>query len=257
MAGDPLRRNQNLHCHYHQQRGYTTKDCQTLWNHLEQLVKEGRLKQFLYWPVGQGNHSGEVNQDSTSSRPPLGTINVIFAAPGRTGSHPSKVMFMARTLAKDSRDQPKRIKVNILPILGFSKEDKIGTIQPHDDTLVVTLKIGGYDLEDLTAYNSPLISFEGKAVVPKGQIRLPVQSGPKVVNVDFIVVDTYSPYTTIVARPWLHALGTVSSTLYVKITFPPRDQIEELLGSQFVARQCMTTAILHQPEPESSADGKP
>ena len=28
--------------------------------------------------------------------------------------------------------------------------------------------------EDLTAYNSPLVGFEGKVVIPKGQIRLPV-----------------------------------------------------------------------------------
>ena len=28
--------------------------------------------------------------------------------------------------------------------------------------------------EDLTAYNSPLVSFEGKTVIPKGQIRLPI-----------------------------------------------------------------------------------
>ena len=27
--------------------------------------------------------------------------------------------------------------------------------------------------EDLTAYDSPLISFDGKIVIPKGQIRLP------------------------------------------------------------------------------------
>ena len=26
-------------------------------------------------------------------------------------------------------------------------------------------------LEDLTAYDSPLVSFEGKTVIPKGQIR--------------------------------------------------------------------------------------
>ena len=32
-------------------------------------------------------------------------------------------------------------------ILGFSDEDKIGTIQPHDNTLVVTLRIGGYDVK--------------------------------------------------------------------------------------------------------------
>ena len=61
--------------------------------------------------------------------------------------------------------------------------------------------------KDLTAYESPLVSFVGKPVIPKGQIRLPIQIDSEVVEVDFIVVDSYSPYTTIVARPWLHALG--------------------------------------------------
>ena len=56
-------------------------------------------------------------------------------------------------------------------------------------------------LEDLTAYESPLVSFEGKIIIPKGQIRLPIQIDSEVVDVDFIVVDSYSPYTAIVARP--------------------------------------------------------
>ena len=34
----------------------------------------------------------------------------------------------------------------------------------------------GFKLEDLTTYSSPLVSFEGKMVVPRGQIRLPVQT---------------------------------------------------------------------------------
>ena len=55
--------------------------------------------------------------------------------------------------------------------------------------------------EDLTAYESPLVSFEGKTVIPKGQIRLLIQTDSEVVKVDFIVVDSYSPYTTIMARP--------------------------------------------------------
>ena len=73
----------------------------------------------------------------------------------------------------------------------------------------------GLDLkvEDLMPYNSPLMSFEGKIVIPKGQVRLPVQTGSEVVEVDFIVVDTYSPYTTIVAKTWLHTLRAVSTTL--------------------------------------------
>ena len=68
--------------------------------------------------------------------------------------------------------------------------------------------------EDLTAYESPIISFEGKTAIPKGQIRLPIQTDLEIVEVNFIVVDLYSPYTAIVARPWLHALGVVSSTLH-------------------------------------------
>ena len=31
--------------------------------------------------------------------------------------------------------------------LSFSDEDKAGTIQPHDDALVVTLRIGEYDMK--------------------------------------------------------------------------------------------------------------
>ena len=112
-------------------------------------------------------------------------------------------------------------------VIGFSDEDKIGTIQPNDDALVITLRIRGYDVKrvmvdqdsaaeimypdlykrlnlkakDLTPYSSPLVSFEGKIIIPKGQVRLPVQTGLEVVEVDFIVVDAYSPYTAIVARP--------------------------------------------------------
>ena len=51
------------------------------------------------------------------------------------------------------------------------------------------------------AYDSPLVSFDGKVVIPKGYIRLPVQASSEVMEVDFIVVDASSPYTAIVARP--------------------------------------------------------
>ena len=34
-----------------------------------------------------------------------------------------------------------------------------------------------------------------------GQIRLPVQAGLEVIEVNFIVVDVYSPYTAIMGRP--------------------------------------------------------
>ena len=52
-------------------------------------------------------------------------------------------MFVTRLPAEDSSSEPKRARMDIQSVLGFSDEDKIGTIQPHDDALVVTLRIGG------------------------------------------------------------------------------------------------------------------
>ena len=132
-------------------------------------------------------------------RPPPGTINVIFAALGRTGSSPSRVMSVSRLPAEDSSLGPKRAKMDIRLILGFSNKNKIGTIQPHDDALVVTLRIGGYDVkrmlvdqgnaveimypdlykglnlkpENLTAYDSPQWVLRGKLSFPKVRLDYP------------------------------------------------------------------------------------
>ena len=169
------------------------------------------------------------------------------------------------------------------PTLCFSEEDKIGTTQPHDDALVITLRIGDYDVrrvmvdggsgveimypdlykglrlrpEDLTPYTSPLMSFDGKLVIPKGMIRLPIQIGPEVVKVDFIVVDTYSPYTAMVGRLWLYTLGAVASSLHQKVKFPSGDHVHEIRGCQSTSRQCMvsTTSRRLDARPSTTTEG--
>ena len=107
--------------------------------------------------------------------------------------------------------------------------------------------------ENLTGYDSLLLGFDRKVIIPMGQIRLLVQVGSKVVEVDFIVVDAYSPYIAIVARPWLYTLGVVSSTLHLKVKYLSKDQIKELVGNQSMARQCLVAAIMHQLKDKSSA----
>ena len=103
-------------------------------------------------------------------------------------------MSVAWLPADDVNSGPKRAKVDIQSMLGFSDEDKIETIEPYDDALIVTLRIRGYEVkrvlvdqgsgaeimypnlfkglnlrsEDLTTYDSPLVSFDGKTVIPKG-----------------------------------------------------------------------------------------
>ncbi|XP_065632267.1 uncharacterized protein LOC136068700 [Quercus suber] len=188
-------------------------------------------------------------------------------------------MSVSQCLEEGSSSRPKRARPGTSLVLGFLEEDKKGTIQPHDDTLVVKIRIGGYDVrrvmvddgsaaevmypdlfrglnlkpEDLTTYSSPLVGFEGKSVALLGMVRLPVQTGSDMVEVDFIVVDAFSPYTTILDRPWLHALGAVSSTLHQKVKYPSGGEVSEILGNQTMARQCMIMAIQYRPETSTSA----
>ncbi|XP_030964760.1 uncharacterized protein LOC115986036 [Quercus lobata] len=166
-------------------------------------------------------------------------------------------MSVGRLPSEADGRETKRARGMATPLIGFLDEDKLGTLQPHDDALVVTLRIDGYDVErvlvdqgsavevmypnlykglklkpeDLTTYDSPLVSFEGKIVTPKSMIRLPIQTDSDVVEVDFIVVDAYSPYTAIVAQPWLHALGAVSLTLHQKVKYPSEGRVKEVIGN--------------------------
>ena len=55
-------------------------------------------------------------------------------------------MSVAQLSSDKGVSEPKRAKVLIQPTLGSSDEDKAGTIQPHDDASVVTLRIRGYDM---------------------------------------------------------------------------------------------------------------
>ena len=72
-----------------------------------------------------------------------------------------------------------------------------------------------------------------------------------VVEVDFIVVDAFSPYTAIMGRPCLHTLGAISSTLHQKVKYPFGNQVLEILGNQSMASQCLVVAIQHRLEAET------
>ena len=83
--------------------------------------------------------------------------------------------------------------------LAFNNNDLEGTIQPHDDALVVMAQIRGFivkrvmidqgsgadmmypDLfkglklkkEDLSKYDTPLVGFDGRVVIPQGKSPFP------------------------------------------------------------------------------------
>lgn len=115
---------------------------------MSQLIKARKLKQFLHQPAGQTNQIGAGYQRDVASWPPLGTINVIFTTLRCNARSCSGVMSMAsRSELKEKTRESKRVRLESSPTLGFSKEDKVGTLQTHDDALVVTLRIRKYDVK--------------------------------------------------------------------------------------------------------------
>ena len=147
-------------------------------------------------------------------------------------------------------------------LISFDDDDLEGTIQPHDDALMVTARINGFlvkrvmvdqgsgadvmylDLfrglglknEDLMKHTSPLVRFNDKVVIPERQISLSVIMGGKEVAVIFTIVDSISPYMAILGRPWIHSMAAVTSTLHMKIKFPIEQGVIVIKGDQQAAR---------------------
>ena len=94
----------------------------------------------------------------------------------------------------------------------------------------------GLKKEDLSKYDTPLMGYDGWMVILEGQILLPVNMEGKETMVIFIVVASFSSYTAILGRSWIHAIGAVPSTLHIKVKFFIEQGIAMVRGNQQVAR---------------------
>ena len=154
------------------------------------------------------------------------------------------------------------------PIIGFSEEDARRLHQPHDDALVVSIRVGDYNMHrmlvdndsstDILYYlafqqmginkarliptNAPLVGFGGIRVLPLGAITLSVtvDDYPQQITKDvtFLVVDYSSAYNGILGRPMLNSWKAATSTYHLMIKFPTEYGIGELQGDQVAAREC-------------------
>ena len=114
----------------------------------------------------------------------------------------------------------------VQPAIYFTDSDLDGVRVPHNDPLILTLKIKnfkvqrilvdsgnsseimyfecfqrmGLDVKDMQEARTPLVGFSAKPVYPKGRITLKVQVEGAAVMMDFLVVDAPSPYNVIMGR---------------------------------------------------------
>jgi hypothetical protein len=154
-------------------------------------------------------------------------------------------------------------------VISFSDSDLKDVQLPHNDPLVITLRIGNFDVQrvlidqgsfaevmyqdlymklglgeaELSSFTSPIYGFSGEPTVPLGKTILLVLTGPINLQTEFIVVKASSPYNAIMGHDWLHRMRAIPSTLHQKLRFPTKDGIMELNGDQVTANQCVLAAV--------------
>ena len=157
--------------------------------------------------------------------------------------------------------------------MSFNEEDTRGVKQPHNDPLVITLTIKGFntkrilvdnsssadiiylpafqqlklDPRKLRPFDSPFVSFSGDRVYPKGIVTLAITVGtyPKQLTrqLNFLVVDCPSSYNVIIGRPTLNRWKLATSTYFLKVKFPIENGVGEVRGDQVLARECYQVVL--------------
>ena len=118
------------------------------------------------------------------------------------------------------------------------------------------------DKKRIKPFTSPLVSFAGDRIVPRGIITLTVIAGtyPAQVTkeIDFLIVDCPSTYNIILVKPTLNRLTAVTTTYYLKVKFPTTHEVGEIRGDQVLVRMCYQatlvsgenhTCVINEPEP--------
>ena len=103
------------------------------------------------------------------------------------------------------------------------------------------------DKKRIRPFTSPLVSFTGDRIVPRGFVTLTVITGtyPAQVTkeIDFLIIDCLSTFNIILGGPALNRLRAATSTYYLKVKFPIVHEVGEIKGDQVLVRECYQVAL--------------
>ena len=210
----------------------------------------------------KSQHESSSRNDDRPSQPPqdvIGEIKTITGGPITGGSVKSLKKACQRQVNSVHMIPPLKQK-RIDQDMSFNEADAKGVKQPHNDPLIIMLTIEGFntkrilvdnsnfayiiylpafqqlklDPKRLRLFDSPLISFNGDRVYPRGIVTLTVTVGTYPVQLtrqlDFLVIDWPSSYNVIIRRPTLNKWKAATSTYCLKVKFPTDNGVGEVKG---------------------------
>ncbi|XP_015965111.1 uncharacterized protein LOC107488846 [Arachis duranensis] len=270
------------YCTFHQKHGHTTDDCVIAKDLLERLARQGHLDKFIAGhmqkkvtstsdPSAAGPSSKE--KDKTPAQP-RGIINCIsggYAGGGHT-SLARKRTYRAMLKATDAFKGPQ--PVQDFPEMTFRSTDFSHTDTNYDDPVIIFVQLGDLvvhkvllDLGSsanvlfftmfkklklssniLQPYHGDLVGFSGERVPVLGSVWLQTTLGEqplfKTQDIQYLVVDCFSPYNLILGRPFLNRFAAIVSTVHLCVKFPVRDNLVATIhGDLHEARQWYNTSL--------------
>ena len=91
MKGDPNKRNRSKYCRFHRDHGHDTDECFDLKQQVENLIRQGNLKNLL----GRDHKDEKLKgKAEVSSRSPLGEIRIIIGGNSTSQSSKSKKAYL-------------------------------------------------------------------------------------------------------------------------------------------------------------------
>ncbi|KAK2999126.1 hypothetical protein RJ639_022920 [Escallonia herrerae] len=141
MRGLAKKRDTQLYYHFHKDHGHTTEECKVFQREIKNLIAKGYLKQFVKnnQPQNGGRNPPRRANEAPPKDPPM--IKTISGGPSAGGLSSSSRKAYARQVNL-TQGPPKRAKAPAS--LEFNDSDLEGVSLPHDDALVITLRIDAF-----------------------------------------------------------------------------------------------------------------
>ena len=154
LKGDPSKRPRDKYCHFDRDYGHNTTKCYDLKQQIEALIREGKL-QRLDPPQEQ-----TPRRENERPRPPIGDIRIIVGGTTTFGSSKKarKTYLRMVQIVQLTSTVPKMARINN-PVIRFSEDDDRRLHHPHDDSLVVSLRVGDYKMHRVLVDNSSSVDI--------------------------------------------------------------------------------------------------